>query len=178
MRIQEASVGQVIRFGRRNGQQTLGAIVAVGVGRRRNKVKVKTMEPRGVRRLRPAGGVWTVTVSMCTLAGPDAVVVVANEPETVTVAGSGVSDEALLYSKLRRHHQRFPWLRALMFAESVRPSNGWWICPIRSGAITGAEADGMVAEGLGTVSRLSASRRVFITNTDGIMYLARAREAL
>ena len=202
MRIQEASVGQVIRFGRRNGQQTLGAIVAVGIGRRRDKVKVKTMEPRGVRRLRPAGGIWTVPVSMCTLAEPDAVVVVANEPETVTpvvdMTTVGLdangnhapsSNGNRFYSRVRDWHRDWPWFRALSFVSDIaslwpagEPSAGHgqsaWVAPIRSGAITGAEAAGMAEAGLGTIERLSPNRRLFYVNRAGVRYLADARQAL
>ena len=193
MRLQEASVGQVIRFGRRNGQQTLGAIVRVGVGRLRNKVKVKTMAPRGVRRLRPAGGVWTVPVSMCTLAEPDAVYVVANEPETATPASNGShrpgSNGNRLYSRVRAWHSNWPWFRALLFVSEIarqwpagEPSAGHgdsaWVAPIRSGAITGAEAAGMAEAGLGTIERLSPTRRLFFVNRAGVRYLADARQAL
>jgi len=52
-------VGQKVRFGRGNGEQTLGEIVKVNLKR----LKVKILEDRGSRS--QAGTVWSVPPSLC-----------------------------------------------------------------------------------------------------------------
>ena len=53
------TVGSLVTFGRRRGQQTLGEIVKVN----QKTFKVKTLESRGSRS--EAGQVWGVPKSMC-----------------------------------------------------------------------------------------------------------------
>lgn len=53
---------QQVRFGRNNGQQTLGVIVKVN----RTTVKVRQLEARGVHKNHPIGSVWKVPKSLCT----------------------------------------------------------------------------------------------------------------
>ena len=74
-----ATVGRLVRFGWRGGQQTLGEIVGgLHYGGEYNKsrmVKVKTMEPRqrhqgelsddSVPCTSPVGSVWTVPLWLC-----------------------------------------------------------------------------------------------------------------
>lgn len=63
MTIQEAKVGMKVRFGRGNGQWTLGEIVKINP----TKAKVKTLESRGHGRGSDVGAVWSVPYSMMTL---------------------------------------------------------------------------------------------------------------
>lgn len=60
MTIQEAKIGMKVRFGRGNGQWTLGEIVKINP----TNAKVKTLESRGNGRGSEAGAVWGVPYSM------------------------------------------------------------------------------------------------------------------
>jgi len=54
-------VGDVVSFGRPNGEQTLGKVMKVN----RKSLKVKTLEDRGHGRGGSVGGMWRVPPSMC-----------------------------------------------------------------------------------------------------------------
>lgn len=54
MKIQDARVGMQVRFGRKNGEKTLGVIEAINP----KKAKVRTLEVRGKRET--SGEVWSV----------------------------------------------------------------------------------------------------------------------
>jgi hypothetical protein len=58
----DAHVGMLVKFGRGQGQQTLGKVVKVNP----KKLKVEQLEARGVN---PVGTVWNVPPSMCTPTG-------------------------------------------------------------------------------------------------------------
>jgi hypothetical protein len=55
------TVGERVTFGRRNGEKTTGEIVKVN----RKTLKVKQLETRGSKRVRPVGTIWTVPVTLC-----------------------------------------------------------------------------------------------------------------
>jgi len=55
-------VGEQVRFGRGNGEQTLGEIVKVNP----KKLKVKQLEGRGTMKSHAVGTIWTVPPSLCT----------------------------------------------------------------------------------------------------------------
>lgn len=57
-----AHVGMVVTFGRSRGEQTRGKIVKCNP----RKAKVEQLEERGVRKVRPAGTIWTVPYSLMT----------------------------------------------------------------------------------------------------------------
>lgn len=59
MQHSDAYVGQQVRFGRRNGEKTLGTVVKVNPRR----LKIRQDESRGGH---PVGTLWTVTASLCT----------------------------------------------------------------------------------------------------------------
>ena len=63
MRVEECRVGQVVSFGRPNGEKTLGEIVKVN----RKSIKVKQLETRGSQRIRSAGTIWRVAPSLVAL---------------------------------------------------------------------------------------------------------------
>lgn len=63
MRVEDCRVGQVVQFGRPNGEKTLGEIVKVN----RKSLKIKQLETRGTQRIRQAGQVWRVSPSLVTL---------------------------------------------------------------------------------------------------------------
>jgi len=54
--------GDKVRFGRDNGEKTLGEVVKVN----RSTVMVKQLESRGTMKAHPAGTVWRVRPSLCT----------------------------------------------------------------------------------------------------------------
>ena len=56
-------VGDKVRFGRDNGEQSLGEVVKVN----RKSLKVKLLEPRGRYKAHRVGGVWRCPPSLCTL---------------------------------------------------------------------------------------------------------------
>ena len=68
MTINDFQVGDSISFGRRNGQQTLGTVVAVN----RVKLKVRQDEARGRSRNHAVGAIWTVSPGLCTKVGASA----------------------------------------------------------------------------------------------------------
>lgn len=53
--------GQIVIFGRQSGQQTRAQVLTV----HRKSLTVKTLEPRGKKRIRPTGTVWRVHQSLC-----------------------------------------------------------------------------------------------------------------
>tara|TARA_Y100000361_G_scaffold152455_1_gene171987 strand:- start:790 stop:1005 length:216 start_codon:yes stop_codon:yes gene_type:complete len=61
MKKEDAYVGQIVRFGRKNGEKTLGRVVKVNV----KNLKVETMETRGRNKTHRVGGRWTVHPSLC-----------------------------------------------------------------------------------------------------------------
>ena len=62
-------VGQTVRFGRRNGEQSLGEVVKVNA----KSVKVKLLEARGVHKAHRVGGIWRVHPSLCSPCDGEAV---------------------------------------------------------------------------------------------------------
>ena len=56
-------VGQTVRFGRKQGEQSLGEVIKINT----KSVKVKLLEGRGVYKAHPAGGIWRVHPSLCSL---------------------------------------------------------------------------------------------------------------
>lgn len=52
-------------FGRQRGEQTLGEIVSVGSAR----YKIRQLEPRGVMRDYPVGGLWNIPFRLATVEG-------------------------------------------------------------------------------------------------------------
>jgi hypothetical protein len=56
-------VGDKVRFGRDNGEQSLGEVVKVN----RKSLKVKLLESRGRYKAHRVGGVWRCPPSLCTL---------------------------------------------------------------------------------------------------------------
>jgi len=54
-------VGDRVKFGRPRGEKTLGDVVSV----RPWKIGVRTLEPRGVLRIRPVGTVMCICPSLC-----------------------------------------------------------------------------------------------------------------
>lgn len=54
-------VGQTVRFGRRNGEQSLGKVVKVNT----KSIKVELLEARGVYKAHRVGGLWRVHPSLC-----------------------------------------------------------------------------------------------------------------
>ena len=58
------SPGDLVYFGRPNGEKSLGEVLKVN----RKSLKVKLLEERGVRRSYKVGGEWRVPPSLCTLA--------------------------------------------------------------------------------------------------------------
>lgn len=59
--ISDFSKGDKVRFGRGNGEQTLGTVVKVN----RTRLKVRQDESRGTYRSYPVGTIWTVPPSLC-----------------------------------------------------------------------------------------------------------------
>lgn len=81
---------QQVRFGRNNGQQTLGVIVKVN----RKTVKVRQLEARGVHKNHPVGSVWKVPKSLCTLVkGAESAKIVAPKPTRVVKSRKDVALE-------------------------------------------------------------------------------------
>lgn len=58
-------VGQTVRFGRTNGEQSLGKVVKVNA----KSLKVELLEPRGTHRTYEVGGIWRVPPELCTAVG-------------------------------------------------------------------------------------------------------------
>tara|TARA_B100001778_G_scaffold77694_1_gene62715 strand:- start:409 stop:963 length:555 start_codon:yes stop_codon:yes gene_type:complete len=58
-------VGQTVRFGRTNGEQSLGKVVKVNA----KSLKVELLEPRGTHRTYEVGGIWRVPPELCTAIG-------------------------------------------------------------------------------------------------------------
>ena len=54
--------GDKVRFGRDNGEKTLGEVVKVN----RSTIMVKQLESRGTMKAHPVGTVWRVRPSLCT----------------------------------------------------------------------------------------------------------------
>lgn len=63
MSIRGFNVGDIVRFGRPNGELTLGKIIKLNP----TKAKVETLESRGTGRAAAAGAVWTVPYSLMSL---------------------------------------------------------------------------------------------------------------
>lgn len=63
--IHDFPIGSRVRFGRGNGEKTLGTVVKHG----RSKLKVRQDEARGRNRSYAVGSIWTVPPSLCTLVG-------------------------------------------------------------------------------------------------------------
>lgn len=59
--IKDFKVGDKVRFGRRNGEKTLGEVVKVN----RKNLKVRTAETRGTKRTYSKGSVWNVSPALC-----------------------------------------------------------------------------------------------------------------
>lgn len=55
-------VGQIVLFGRGNGEQTRGEVIKVNPTR----LKVKTLESRGTKKAYPVGSVWVVPFALAT----------------------------------------------------------------------------------------------------------------
>jgi hypothetical protein len=72
----EWRTGMIVRFGRKNGQQTEGEIVKVNPKR----LKIKQMGARGVRKTHREGTVWTVHPSLVEL---------VNDPKSGSNFGEG-----------------------------------------------------------------------------------------
>ncbi len=86
-------VGDIVFFGRPNGEQTKGEIVKVN----RKTFKVRTLEERGNGRGSGTGTIWTVARSLCKPAA-------AQFPNTPTrsVNSQDPAVEALVASALRK----------------------------------------------------------------------------
>lgn len=61
MQTSDFQVGDRVEFGRTNGEQTLGTVIAVN----RKNLKVRQDEVRGQQRTHKVGTVWTVPPSLC-----------------------------------------------------------------------------------------------------------------
>ncbi len=68
-------LGMMVRFGRPNGEQTLGKIVKLNP----TKAKVETVEHRGSKS--PAGAVWTVPYSLMTAADGSVEAITTTKPK-------------------------------------------------------------------------------------------------
>tara|TARA_Y100000310_G_scaffold209423_1_gene210029 strand:- start:4538 stop:4993 length:456 start_codon:yes stop_codon:yes gene_type:complete len=83
-------VGDKVRFGRDNGEQSLGEVVKVN----RKSLKVKLLEPRGRYKAHRVGGVWRCPPSLCTLVDGEAEESTAMFPPKK--AASGKTTEELM----------------------------------------------------------------------------------
>ena len=94
LKISDMRIGDIVLFGRGQGEKTLGEVIKVN----RKKVKVKTLESRGNGRGGAAGAVWGVPPSLCVRANRDG--------EAVSVpSGRGPSEQSygdLLRSALHK----------------------------------------------------------------------------
>lgn len=64
---EQCSVGMRVRFGRPQGEQTLGEVVKLN----QNKAKVRTLEARGQQRIGFVGEIWVVPYGMLSPADLD-----------------------------------------------------------------------------------------------------------
>jgi hypothetical protein len=93
MRSSQCHVGQRVRFGRPNGQQTVGTVIKKNPA----KAKVQLEEARGTGRGSPAGSIWLVPYAMMSPADGDVADAVADALPPLQFSQScGGADEHIL----------------------------------------------------------------------------------
>lgn len=89
--MQNFKVNDMVRFGRENGEQTLGKVIKVNP----TTLKVQQTESRGTLKSHAIGTVWKVPPSLCTLVSPNGVAQTPQAPTPVAKAPSR-SEAAIL----------------------------------------------------------------------------------